>query len=200
MKLTEARMGLLKTVMQLSTSLTPDISQVGGKAASLIRLTQAGFTVPDGFVLTSDFFSPWIDEVKSSTEWQSVCTRLESPGATGLREMCEAVKRIAEKLSFSETQQTQLEEISISLGNHRLVVRSSSPEEDLSGTSFAGLYRTFLNITSRTLETAIRGCFESCLDERVLLYKRENSYKVEAPSIAVVIQVQIASDVSGVAF
>ena len=81
-----------------------------------------------------------------------------------------------------------------------LVVRSSSPEEDLSGTSFAELYETVLNTTSKTLEQAVRTCFASCLDERVLLYKRENDLDVEAPTIAVIIQAQIAAEISGVAF
>ncbi|MDJ0957247.1 MAG: PEP/pyruvate-binding domain-containing protein [Arenicellales bacterium] len=196
----EIQSDLHQTVMPLTTSLAPIISLVGGKAASLIRLKQAGFTVPDGFVLTSDFFAPWVESVMSSSEWQSVRARLGLPGATGLRELCEATKSSATKLSFSETQRTQLEEISISLGNRRLVVRSSSPEEDLSGASFAGLYKTLLNTTSDTLEIAVRACFESCLDERVLLYKRESGFKAEAPSIAVIIQVQIPSEVSGVAF
>ena len=196
----EAQMDLQQTMIPLTTSLNPDISQVGGKAASLIRLKQAGFFVPDGFVLTSDFFAPWIDKLKSSPEWQSVRTKLESSDPTGLREQCEVTKRSASGLPFTEAQRTQLEEISIALADHQLVVRSSSPEEDLSGASFAGLYKTFLNITFNTLETAVRGCFESCLDERVLLYKRENGFKVEAPSIAVIVQAQITSEVSGVAF
>jgi ubiquinone/menaquinone biosynthesis C-methylase UbiE len=67
----EARMALHQLTISLTTSLTPELSLVGGKAASLIRLKQAGFQVPDGFVLTTAFFAPWADKVKSLSEWQS---------------------------------------------------------------------------------------------------------------------------------
>ncbi len=193
-------MELHELTISLTTSLTPELSLVGGKAASLIRLKQAGFSVPDGFVLTSAFFAPWADKLKSSSEWQSACARLESSGYTGLREACEAVKRSVEDLSFTEAQRTQLEEISTALGNRQLAVRSSSPEEDLKGASFAGLYETVLNTTSNTLKQAVCSCFESCLDERVLLYKRENGFSVEMPTLAVIIQAQIVGEISGVAF
>jgi pyruvate,water dikinase len=196
----ERRVDLLELTMSLTTSRPPDLSLVGGKAASLIRLKQAGISVPDGFVLTSAFFAPWVDELKASSEWRSVCTRLESSGSAGLREACEAVKRAAAALSLTEAQRAQLEEVSTALGNRRLAVRSSSPEEDLSGASFAGLYETILNTTANSLEQAVRACFESCLDDRVLLYKRESGFRVEAPTLAVIIQAQIASEISGVAF
>ncbi len=39
----------------------PQISQVGGKGYSLIKMTQAGLRVPPGFVLSVNFFKPWID-------------------------------------------------------------------------------------------------------------------------------------------
>ena len=197
---TETRTGLHELTMSLNTSLTPELSLVGGKAASLIRLKQAGFSVPNGFVLTSAFFAPWVDDLKASSAWQRTRSRLEVSGSGGLREACEAAQRSTANLPFSEVQRKHLEEISTALGNRLLAVRSSSPEEDLSAASFAGLYETVLNTTPGTLEQAVRSCFESSLDERVLLYKQENGFTVEAPSIALVIQDQIASEISGVGF
>ena len=41
---------------------------VGGKAASLIQLKQAGFRVPHGVVLTTDFFTPWFFEICANAE------------------------------------------------------------------------------------------------------------------------------------
>ncbi|MBN1449640.1 MAG: hypothetical protein JW963_01380, partial [Anaerolineales bacterium] len=79
-------------------------------------------------------------------------------------------------------------------------VRSSSPEEDLEGASFAGGYETHLGVTVRHLEDAIRRSFASVFDARVYLYKKEHGFQVEEPRIAVVIQEQIASEVAGVAF
>ena len=184
----------------LSTTLATQLSLVGGKAASLIRLTQAGFAVPDGYVLTSAFFVPWINELRSSSEWRLVRERLGSTDSIGLHEACEAAKRLADDLPFTGKQRAQLEDVQAGMGDLPMAVRSSSPEEDLSGTSFAGLYETVLNVTRDQLEQAVRSCFASSLDERVLLYKQEHDLSVEAPTIAVIVQAQIASDKSGVGF
>ena len=81
-----------------------------------------------------------------------------------------------------------------------LAVRSSSPEEDLEGASFAGGYETSLGVTEAGLETAVRHSFASCLDERVFVYKQEHGFAVDRPRIAVIVQQQIAADASGVAF
>ena len=61
----------------------------------------------------------------------------------------------------------------IKLGDDLLfAVRSSSPEEDLEGASFAGGYETKLGITKTTIELALKECFASMFDERVFIYKQ----------------------------
>ena len=186
--------------ISLETSLTPEISLVGGKAASLIRLKQAGFSVPDGCVLASEFFRPWTEKLKSSPEWKSVRTALTSTDATALRAVCEAAKRSVASFIFPVEQRAALARIAATMTGRPLAVRSSSPEEDLNTASFAGLYKTVLNVAASGLEDAVRSCFESCLDERVLLYKREKGFDIEPPTLAVVIQAQLPSEISGVAF
>ena len=81
-----------------------------------------------------------------------------------------------------------------------LAVRSSSPEEDLATASFAGGYETTLGVTRKTLEAALVSCFTSLLDERVVTYKQQNQLPLDNPRIAVIVQQQIASEASGVAF
>ena len=50
------------------------------------------------------------------------------------------------------------------------------------------------------LEAAIRHSFASVFDERVVRYKEERGMRSDRPHIAVIVQEQVASDVSGVAF
>ncbi len=52
----------------------------------------------------------------------------------------------------------------------------------------------------RDLEAAVRRCFASSLDERVLIYKAERGFDVFSPHIAVIVQQQIDSEVAGVGF
>ena len=57
-----------------------------------------------------------------------------------------------------------------------------------------------LNVDTAGIEEAIRSCFASCLDSRVLLYKQEMKFERLAPAIAVVVQQQVPSESSGVVF
>ena len=82
------------------------------------------------------------------------------------------------------------------LGRRALIV----PEEDLEGSSFAGGYETTLGVTRGTLQAAILHSFTSVFDERIVKYKMQHGLATDDPRIAVVVQRQIASDVSGVAF
>ncbi len=79
-------------------------------------------------------------------------------------------------------------------------VRSSSPEEDLDGLSFAGGYETVLGVVSDKICSAVKRAFASCLDYRVFVYKKEHGFDIFAPKIAVVVRKQIASDKAGVGF
>ena len=79
-------------------------------------------------------------------------------------------------------------------------VRSSSPEEDMQGASFAGMYETYLGVTTDRIEARIRDVFVSCIDFRVVAYKRQKGFDHTRYAIAVVVMTQIRSDSAGVAF
>ena len=192
----------------LSTGDPAALAEVGGKAASLIRLRQADFNVPDGFVLCTTFFAPWIRAVESSPAWQSVLAALGDIRSTHptrdererLERTCGQAKDFAASLPLGSEQQAALDQARARLGGGSYAVRSSSPEEDLAGASFAGLYETVLNVAPDGLLPAVRECFRSCLDARVLLYKREMGFDDPSPAIAVIVQRQVASETAGVAF
>ena len=175
-------------------------AEVGGKALSLIRMSQAGMPVPSGIVLSTSFFDPWFDEIQASPIWLA----LTNGSREQWREHCAKVKALVPDLPLTQDQQQALgiaHERLATLGDDVLLaVRSSSPEEDLASASFAGGYETLLGVRPDDLEQAVRGCFASSLDERVLVYKREQGFDVFSPRIAVVVQQQIDSEVAGVGF
>ena len=198
--------GTRDKLVRLSTPNPVAPDEVGGKAASLIRLQQAGFDVPRGTVLTTAFFEPWLAKVRASAEWAEVLAAARS-GAVGsdkaaadLRRRCDRARAMASKLRFDAGQLAALGRLASTVGGSRYAVRSSSPEEDLAGASFAGLYETVLGVDSASLGDAVRTCFASCLDARVLLYKMRQGFESLAPSIAVIVQQLVDSEVAGVAF
>jgi phosphohistidine swiveling domain-containing protein len=176
-----------------STEL-PSIAQAGGKARALIETTRAGFNVPEGFVLTVDFFQPWTDEIKSGDLWRAF---LHAPGS----ETCASLQEWVRQLRFTPEQRAHLESQLARLPKDAVfAVRSSSPEEDLAQTSFAGQYETVLGVQLPELEENIAEAFSSMLGFRVVEYKRRNNLPVDNPRIAIIVQKQIKSDVSGIAF
>ncbi len=174
----------------------PDIKEVGGKAQSLIKLTQGGFNVPSGIVLSVAFFKDWLDELRSKDFF-----KLQSQNPSNFKGLAQRLKEYANKLEYSKEQSETIMKIINKLGKHSLyAVRSSSPEEDLSGASFAGGYETILGVNHKEMFISIKKAFISCLDERVFYYKHKNGFDTSVLRIAVIIQKQINSMASGVTF
>jgi len=82
------------------------LAEVGGKGLSLIEGSRVGFPVPPGFILSVDFFEPWIHELKSTKEWSHF---LDGSDAE-LPELCTSLKRVASGLAFTEEQDRALKE------------------------------------------------------------------------------------------
>lgn len=190
----------MNTIVPFDSPESPRLDQVGSKALSLITMIRAGMPVPSGFVLTVDFFAPWITTLQATPEWNALLTA-EGEELTRVTRTLQAVCRSAQ---LTDRQQAELKNALAdfqSAHHARLfAVRSSSPEEDLEGASFAGGYETTLGVTLETLEAAIRHSFASSFDERVFLYKREHGFPLAQPRIAIVIQQQVDAHSAGVAF
>lgn len=170
---------------------------------SLYESSAKSFSVPPGFVLTVDFFQSWLEQIQETKAWNDYV--IHSSLAVVTKEDCDAIKGACKEiLSMSDEQMALLQQaIATAFGDNNLgivAVRSSSPEEDLAGMSFAGGYETTLGVTWETLQDAIIDSFASMFDHRIHLYKIQHAIPTDAPKIAIIIQRQIASTVSGVGF
>jgi len=190
----------MKSTLLFSTNTLPELNHVGGKALALIQMTKAGMPVPPGFVLTVKFFKPWMDILQQSPEW----VVMNNVDAENIGQTAKAFQDLCVKLYFTEHQIHDLED-TLQLFQeknnvHLYAVRSSSPEEDLEGASFAGGYETTLGVTVENIKSAILHSFTSSFDERVFLYKKEHGFRLDLPRIAVIIQQQLDAESAGVAF
>ncbi len=190
----------MSTVFPFNTSQPPSLDQAGGKALALIEMTRAGMPVPPGFVLTVNFFTPWQDTLNYPLPWSD----LKPDAATEPGTTARAIQDLARTLTFTMEQRQELERALVPFHQASrgslYAVRSSSPEEDLEGASFAGGYETTLGVTLDGIEAAILHSFVSSFDERVFLYKKEHGFPLTEPHIAVIIQQQVDADSAGVAF
>ncbi len=180
-------------IYNFKTDKFPQLSEVGGKAKALIEMTNAGFPVPEGIAISVDFFAPWLKEIKTFKEWENMIKDTS-------KETCDLLLDKALDMSFDDEQSRAFNLELKSLSGDLFAVRSSSPQEDLENTSFAGMYETFLGVNRNGIERAVSKAFASGFDYRVMSYKKQNGLSLEGTSIAVIVQRQIASDVSGVGF
>jgi pyruvate, water dikinase len=81
----------------------------------------------------------------------------------------------------------------------RLAVRSSGIGEDGAAASFAGQHATKLNVTTASLEPAIRAVWESARSASAMAYRVRHQLPVE-PKIGVVVQLLVEPVCAGVLF
>ncbi|MES2321922.1 MAG: PEP/pyruvate-binding domain-containing protein [Pseudomonadota bacterium] len=173
---------------------------IGAKARSLQQMTAFGFRVPPAIVIPTGFFRPWFDLIKLHPCWAA--------WLAGQREqwpvLCKAIRNTASTLPFFDAQRLVLDELAMRLAVHgtrqRFAVRSSSPDEDTAAASFAGLYETELGVAATGVEESIRHCFAACLDYRVFAYKAAQGMDLDNLAIALIVQLQINSEIAGVGF
>ena len=179
-----------------------DASLVGGKAHSLDWLYKSGYRIPDTWVLTTAFFEDWVREVGESSSWNGLINGISGKASRDrslIANQCRALADLIQSFGFSPKQTETLEQLKLNEVN-RFAVRSSGVDEDLSGASFAGMYESFLNVSPERLAARVKDCFAAAFDARVFLYRLSMGFPMTISQMAVIVQRQIDSDVSGVVF
>lgn len=189
----------MPTIYAFNHTPLPSVAEVGGKGFSLIRMASAGFNVPNGFVCTADFFDGWTHEIEVGTTWARLQDELSRDAIS--EHTLSALKAQIDRLEFSSAQTAAVTDAMRALNpTGRYAVRSSSPEEDLEGSSFAGMYDSFLGVPASGIAAAIRDVFRSAFDERVFSYKQIKGFDTSRVRIAVIVMEQVPSETAGVGF
>ena len=181
-----------------------DVDDVGGKAANLGELSGSGLRVPPGFVLTTAGYHLFVE----ANTLQDQILSLAATPPNGGRPVDDAVSiQIGRLFEAGEIPVDVAVAICAAYnrlpgeGPTRVAVRSSATAEDLPEASFAGQQETYLNVrgTEELLE-AVKKCWASLWTTRAIAYRRRLNIDPGAVSLAVVVQQQIDSEVSGVGF
>ena len=189
-----------RRVVSLAEVGSADVLLVGGKGANLGEMLANGFPVPGGFVVTASAYRRVIraagieDRLAEITELAPAA----SPGE--LSELAAEARRLVADVSVDDDLVAEITAIYASACEGRKVaVRSSATAEDTAETSFAGMNESFTNVVSEDLLERISDCWVSLFGERVVAYRAEQALTDE-PAIAVVVQMMVSSDRSGVMF
>ncbi|MFB6301775.1 MAG: phosphoenolpyruvate synthase [Haloferacaceae archaeon] len=183
-----------------------DLDAVGGKAASLGELTAAGLPVPPAFVVTADAYRTFIEEAGIDEElFEVVDVDVEDSGA--LEEAERRAKELIIETPLPDSLRDEIEgaygtlsEEDQSEGETNVAVRSSATAEDLPDASFAGQQETYLNITGDALAKKVRECWASLFTQRAIYYRQKQGFVHSDVDIAVVVQLMVDAEKSGVMF
>ncbi len=163
----------------------------GGKAVNISILKKKDFAVPDGFCLSgriyeevlleylADFYLlPPLEQKKKLYFIRSFISEYKFPG------------------DFTD----ELRDL-ISSYDGTFVVRSSCTMEDGHNYSFAGIYRSLLDVKSspHAISEAIKNVWSSFWSDEAFVYRQER-HITHRLNMAVIIQKQIIPDISGVIF
>lgn len=191
-------------VVSLSSVGKDNLTNVGGKAASLGEMIRAGLPVPPGFVVTCDAYRIHLHAAGIASR---IRERLLGLPLSDAEALTVASAEIRSWIAASDPSADIVGALDTALtaqagGSAALVaVRSSAVAEDLAGASFAGQHDSFLNVTGHdAVLGAIRGCWASLWTERAILYRSHNGFPLEDVAIACVVQRMVAAAAAGVAF
>ncbi len=179
------------------------LEMVGGKGKSLARMASAGMPVPTGFYLTTSAYKDFVEK----NNLQKTIIKLAKPEIIGKTVSFEsASKRIQELIRGAELSNEIINEVRHAYGalngqNPAVAVRSSANAEDLPDLSFAGQQDTYLNVRGdEALITGIRNCWASLWTPRAISYRHQMDIEQDVVAMAVVVQIMVPSDVSGILF
>jgi len=181
-----------------------DIPLVGGKGANLGELYNLGISVPNGFVVTADVYFELLRKTSLVEKIKTELKGLSLKDTKGILLASEKIKQaILDAQMPKETREAIVAGYEQLCGKHdqKVAVRSSATAEDLPEASFAGQQRTFLNVkgSEKVLE-AVQGCWASLFEPRAIFYRADKGFDHLKVGLAAVVQLMVASEVSGVSF
>jgi len=189
---------MIKSLSDLSKA---DVLLAGGKGANLGELAQAGFSIPQGFCITTQAYQAFTRAYDLEAEILQLCESAQPENPQSLEEVSSHIRGLFEKYSISPEISGLISRAYSELGQPPVAVRSSATAEDLPGLSFAGQQDTFLNILGEeALLKAVRCCWASLWTARAIGYRVRNHISHQGLALAVVVQEMIQSDASGVLF
>ena len=184
-----------------SDQATLDVA--GGKGRSLAEMANAGLAVPGGFYVTTAAYRRFV----ADNDLQAKIIELAKPEigefTLSFDKASEAIQALFQTGAMSDAMAAQVAAAyqGIEGDNPAVAVRSSANAEDLPDMSFAGQQDTYLNVRGADeVVAAVRNCWASLWTPRAMSYRHEMGIEHDAVAMAVVVQLMVPSDVSGILF
>ena len=131
-------------VLDFTDPSAAEAATSGGKGASLARLTQGGFPVPEGVIVAAAGYRAFLDAVPGL---DARIDALTPQDPARLHQQCTDIRRMLHDSPLpAELEAALRERLPALLERGKVSVRSSATLEDLAGAAFAGQHDTYLNV------------------------------------------------------
>jgi pyruvate,water dikinase len=188
-------------VIPLEAIRDQDKPAVGNKALGLARMNRIGIPVPPGFCITEAAFRQHLRLNNLTGHIKSVAEELSAASPADRGPLLSDLRQTIIKAPLADTLREQIEYHYQALGAEHVAVRSSATAEDLPGHSFAGQYDTYLGIPKlEDCIEAVKKCWASLWTLRAFEYRGKNGFDHLQINMAVIVQLLVAADASGVIF
>ena len=176
------------------------VAIAGGKGASLGEMTSAKIPVPPGFVLLAGAFDRFLTETDLSQDLDAVLKKVNYKDINSVDGASVKIRDLIMRSKMPTDLEREIVSDFKKLKAKFVAVRSSATAEDSSSASWAGELETYLNTTEKTLLLNVKKCWSSLFTPRAIFYRHEKKLLKTKVSVAVVIQVMVDSEISGIAF
>lgn len=187
----------------IELSPTVDSTQVGAKAANLGKAISLGINVPQSFVVTRKALDLFLKETGLRKQAHKLLKERKSDRIIrrkSYEELCAAVLTAQIPESLNE-EVSRLAEQLLESAPAGLAVRSSGIQEDSEKASFAGVYDSFLCVSSiEAIWDSILKCWCSSWSPSAIDYAVKMGVYLEPDPMAVIVQKVIQADSAGVIF
>jgi len=187
----------IKDFKQLSKK---DVHIAGGKGASLGEMTRAKIPVPLGFVVLAPAFERFLRETDLEVEIESIFHGVKQKDINSVEKASEEIRNLIATAKFPRDIGKEIKKNFKNLNVKYVAVRSSATAEDSSTASWAGELESYLNVNGNNILDSVKKCWSSLFTPRAIFYRFEKKLHNHKVSVAVVVQVMVQSDVSGICF
>ncbi|MDO8507531.1 MAG: phosphoenolpyruvate synthase [bacterium] len=198
-----------KNILWFSEVGKDDGKYVGGKGANLGELTNAGFPVPGGFIVTAQAYFDFLGKTDLKSKISEILKGLNVEDSKDLQDRAVKVQELIKKADFPEDLAHEIvqnyHKLAKETGTEKkdlyVAVRSSATAEDLADASFAGQQATYLNILGDIpVLHAVLKCWASLFEARAIYYREDKGFDQLEVGIAVPVQKMVNSEKAGVMF
>lgn len=193
----------MSSYILLLSSIEATLARAGGKGVNLAKLVQVGFTVPPGFIVTTEAYRAFVEANHLQPRILALASEISPDNQSALENASAEIRVLFEQGTLPAGIAAEITSAyhTLTSSSSPVAVRSSATAEDLPGLAFAGQQDTYLNVVGdAAVLDAVKKCWGSLWTARAMAYRARNHIPSDEVALAVFIQKMIAAESSGILF